>query len=687
LTFIAKPYGAWRPTRQWVRSETPRGAVVTFVAFAFAVTLAAALAFWWPAWRATGGVFPAPLDDVYIHFAFARSAALGHPFAWIPGQGYSSGGTSLLYPLLLAPGWLVGFRGTSLGFFAAALALLCVVDLARSLARLFGPRLGLFAFVIPPVLVAVPLADWSLFSGMETALVAAVVGRALVAAERACFAPPTTRARAQLHFGLVAALLYASRPELLALALPLGIAVVRGARGLATRPSLIRALGPSLAIVAAQAIANRTFTGEWAAAGAVRKLITEDPYVAPLDAALVVLKNLTVLRTEAFELGLGGAPWSLVFPALALLALFAKETRRLAVPLFVGGLGALALACLNVTAPYQNFRYAVPSLLLLLATALLGAAVLARRGRVGALVATALLASACFASFGELSRQTSHFARASRNIAEQQVEVARRLLSREPGPRRVFLNDAGAIPYLTGLSAIDGFGLGGFHDLPFARASVHGAPCVYELLERLAPEERPDLLAIYDAWWPGMERFGARVDGVRIEDNVICGAPEKVVRLADWSLLRSPDAATPGAVAELDVADLVDERAHLYALPAPGAGYAIQAVRDDAAGKPRWDGGRLVPEGVSESFAVPVALSPGPALLFARTDAPGVRVHVEVTRNGAVVAIAERVLEGGAEGAWLECPIPLSDVRGGDRVVLRPLGGTLRSFHYALVRR
>lgn len=670
-----------------MRADPRRGALVAFVAFAFAVTFAAAAAFWWPAWRATGGPFPAPLDDVYIHFAFARSAALGHPFAWIPGQGYSSGGTSLLYPLLLAPGWLVGFRGSSLGFFAGGLALLCLVDLSRSLARLFGPRLGLFRFVIPPVLVAVPLADWSLFSGMETAVVAAVVGRALVAAERACTAPPTTRASAQLRFGLFAALLYAGRPELLALALPLGVAVVRGARGLDTRPSLARALGPVLGIVGAQTIANRVFTGEWAAAGAVRKLITEDPYVAPLDAALVVLKNLAVLRTEAFELALGGAPWSLVFPALALVSLVARDTRRLAVPLFVGGVGALGLACLNVTAPYQNFRYAVPSLLLLLATALLGAAVLARQSRVGALVATALLAVASAASFGELSRQTRHFARASRNIAEQQVEVARRLLAREPTPRRVFLNDAGAIPYLTGLSAIDGFGLGGFHDLPFARASVHGAPCVYELLERLPPAERPDLLAIYDAWWPGMERFGARVDGVLIEDNVICGAPEKVLRVADWSLFRGPEEATAGAVGELDVADLVDEREHLYALPAPGAGYAIQAVRNDATGAPRWDGGRLVPDGVSESFAVPLALSPGPALLYARTDTPGVRVHVEVTRNGVTVAIAERVLEGSPEGAWVECPIPLVDVRGGDRVVLRPMGGTLRSFHYTLVRR
>lgn len=657
-----------------------------YVVFAFAVTLAAAAAFWVPGLRATGGPWPAPLDDVYIHFAFARSAALGHPFAWIPGQGYSSGGTSLLYPLVLAPGWLVGFRGAALGGFAAAVAIACVVDLARSLARLFGPRAGPFVWVIPPALVAVPLADWSLFSGMETALTAAVVGRALVHAERAATAPALSRPAAQLRFGLWAAALYACRPELVAFAFPLGIAVVRGARGLSTVSSLRRALGPVAALVLAQSLANRAFTGEWAAAGAIRKLVTEMVYLSPLEAALVVLKNVAVLRTEAFELALGGAPWSTVWPALALAAVLARSTRRLAVPLVLGAAGSLGLACLNVTAPYQNFRYAVPPLLLLLAAALLGASVLARRSRGVALATAVVLVAACGAALGELPRQTSHFARASRNIAEQQVEVARRLLARDPPPRRLFLNDAGAIPYLTGLSAIDGFGLGGFHDLPFARASVHGVPCVLELLERLPPGERPDVLAIYDAWWPGLERFGTRFDAVTIEDNVICGDPEKVLRQADWSLFRAPGAQTAGALFELDVADLVDERAHGYVLPGPGAGYAIGAVRDDATHTPRWDGGRIVPDGVTESFVVPDAVPAGPALLLVRSDTAGARVHAEVQRFGQTVGLAERVVEGGANGAWVECPVPFFDVRGGDRIALRPLGGPLRSFHYALVR-
>lgn len=41
-----------------------------------------------PALEGTHGAPPAPLDDVFIHFNFARAAAAGHPFEWIAGEGY-----------------------------------------------------------------------------------------------------------------------------------------------------------------------------------------------------------------------------------------------------------------------------------------------------------------------------------------------------------------------------------------------------------------------------------------------------------------------------------------------------------------------------------------------------------------------------------------------------------------------
>ena len=46
----------------------------------------------------TGRAFSAPLDDVFIHFDYARAAARGYPLQWTEGNGISSGNTSLLYP-------------------------------------------------------------------------------------------------------------------------------------------------------------------------------------------------------------------------------------------------------------------------------------------------------------------------------------------------------------------------------------------------------------------------------------------------------------------------------------------------------------------------------------------------------------------------------------------------------------
>src|SRR5207237_8588812 len=110
----------WRRVRRSVRRVRvgflrSRPSVVLSVALALAV----GALFWIPSLRAARGFFPAPLDDVYIHFDFARSLAAGHPFEWIPGNGFSSGETSPLYAAIVALGWAIGFRGRLVGVFSA----------------------------------------------------------------------------------------------------------------------------------------------------------------------------------------------------------------------------------------------------------------------------------------------------------------------------------------------------------------------------------------------------------------------------------------------------------------------------------------------------------------------------------------------------------------------------------------
>jgi hypothetical protein len=651
---------------------------------------AAAAAFWAPAFARTGR-WPVPLDDVYIHFGFARSAALGHPFQWIPGNGYSSGGTSLVYPLVLAPGWLLGLRGERLAIFAGFVACASLVDLARSLRALLAAAPRWVAWTAPALLLSIPLLDWSLFSGMETALFAAILGRSLAAVDRASAAPPLDRARAQRSAGLYAALLVATRPEAAPLALLLGVAAAHGARSLPLARSLARSAGPAVAFLAAQAAVNRALTGEWAAAGAVRKLLGSNPYPTPLETAVEVIKNLVALRQQALDSALGGPFLSWTLPLLGLFAAIDRRSRRLAIPLLIGAYASLLLASLNATARFQNLRYAAPTLLMLLAAAVLGVGAIARR-RPRALSAAVAAAAAMALIAGParwFPRQIDHFARASANIADQQVEVARRLAARDPQPRSVLVGDAGAIPYLSGLGAIDGLGLGGYRRMPFARASVHGVPAVVELIERLPDRDRPDVLALYPSWWKGLaDVFGRRTDSVKIRDNVICGADEKVIYDADWSSLAPAGETREGAVDEVDVADLIDERAHGYEIPAPHGGWVIGEVLAAADGRARFDGGRIIPQGKSDAFVVRAGIPAGPASLVLRTSPGGeLAIRISVERSGRRISSHEHSIPERQAGRWFEIQVPVEEIKGGDRVAIESVRGAFASFHLWVLRR
>ena len=657
-----------------------------------AVVTAVALAFYLPALERTGSWWPAPLDDVYIYFGHARSLALGYPFQWYPDNGYSSGATSVVYPLLLAPAWALGLRGTALGYAAAAIAWLCLVDLCRSL-RALAPA-SRWGWLVPPLVVAIPLLDWSWLCGMETALFGALLGRALLGSHQALSTPPAQRNRRQLAAGLWIALMVMTRPESVALAAALGLAMVHGARSLAPLPSLARALGPVTAALTGQAVINRAFTGEWSPAGAVRKLIWSVPYTDGPSGMIEVLRNLVVLLHQGFLRALGGHPHWLALAALVLGGVVTARHRRLTLALAVGWAGGLVMVCLNSTARYQNYRYCAPLLAMLLCGAVLGIHGLGRqrRWRAATLVVAAI---AIVAPSRELPRQIDHFARASANIREQHGEVARRLSALQPRPRRVLVNDAGAIPYLSEVPPLDGLGLGGFRGLPFARASVHGLPAVVELIERLPETDRPDVMAVYPGWWGGIvEPFGRRIDGVAIADNVICAAEEKVIYRTDWSTLTPPGEDMDRALDQLDVADLVDEAAHAYRFPAPAGGWVIAAtlISERHGGVRRYDAGRLIPKGRAERFVIASSVRSGPATLVLRTDDDGsataAAADIELTvRRGATTVVAhELVVPERAPDRWNELTVPLAEVAGGDEIIITARTRPWRSFHGWLLR-
>jgi hypothetical protein len=646
------------------------------LAFSAGLAVVAGGAFWVPALGATGGDWPAPLDDVFIHYDFARATAAGHPFEWIAGQGFSSGETSPLYPLVLAVGYAAGFRGLWLGAWAALVALASLVVLMRAARELVQPAPAWVGFIASALVVCVGALDWAWFSGMEVALFGGVLGRALVAAKRAREAPPWTRDAAQWTCGAWGAALVLVRPEAAVLVATFAVIVARRAGARSASLALARVGLPGALATLGVLGLNRALTGDAMSAGAILKLLSRNPYLSDVDRARELALNLASFHLRVLEAGL--APWPrlwLVVPLLALAGLAAARTRGLAAACLTSAVLWTLLVSWNGAARYQNFRYYAPALALLVVGAALGVAAAARPRRTRTLYA-ATGAIAVLLAAPQVRAQAEHFRRASKNVHDQQVEVGRRLAKGAPDDAIVLVGDAGAIPYVSRRAAIDALGLGGFHRIPFARAATHGEAATVELLQRMPPAERPTLLALYPNWFAAItSRFGREVDRVTIEDNVICGGPTKGIYVADWTALDASDEPPPGVVDELDVADVLSEEAHAYASPAPSGGWTVLDVRAGV-----FDAGRILPEGRAERFTTLRAAEP--ATLWVRVADAGAALTIDVSRGGVVRARADATPSASKPGAWplVRAALP-GGVQAGDTLTLRASRGEVRDFH------
>lgn len=634
-----------------------------------------------------------PLDDVFIHFDFARASARGHPFQWSEGNGYSSGGTSLLYPFVLSLGYLVGFRKLSLMVWAGIVACVSTFALLLAARRLFRELPRYTSYLAPPALLGIGVLGWSLFSGMEVAFFLAVWGGALIAWDDLVHGVPgqprgSPRAAAAL-LGLWGAVLVATRPEAGVI-----VAVLALSAGLLLRPSLgarraawipILAGAPGLAILIAQAVANKLLTGDSTAAGALVKLELYHPHLNAQQAwdAWKFHVEYQVRRVAEYHLS-GNAVVGYVPFALGLFALIPRETRRFAAVLWLSAVLWVLVVALNGQVRWQNERYTMPALtwVLLAASLGVGAAVsksfaLGRRGLVLRLAATSLALSAV-GVFAWLHRpkfrdQVWFFGRASRNIRDQHVRTGRLLRDMLPAPpRRVLLGDAGAIPYAADLPALDIIGLGGMKGLPFARATRQGVGAAVELIERMPAAERPDIMAIYPSWWGVLPLwFGQVIGEVPVTGNVICGGPAKVLYRPDWSPLEGSGKpfSVPAAsliVDELDFADVISEREHGYS-----TSVGVPHVEMKRLAHPRephrdlFDAGRILPEGASARFELSAPPPGRAARLVVRLAPP---------KSGTLAfSLADRrlgELSFDHEDGWLELSLELPADLGTGRLPL-----------------
>ena len=68
-----------------------------------------------------------PLDDSYIYYQYAKQIARGQLFRYQDGDQVSTGSSSILYPILVAPFWLAGMRDKAIfwgGYWVNAAGLL-----------------------------------------------------------------------------------------------------------------------------------------------------------------------------------------------------------------------------------------------------------------------------------------------------------------------------------------------------------------------------------------------------------------------------------------------------------------------------------------------------------------------------------------------------------------------------------
>lgn len=381
-------------------------------------TLGSARAFYGYMLKQTGGEWSAPLDDVFIHFDYARATALGHPFEWTVGNGYSSGNTSLTYPFVLALGWLVGFKGRSLMIWAAVLAATCVFGMLLAARRLFVEDKRddwgrLSSYLLPPVFLGIGALDWSLWSGMEVSFFLATWAIALLAwlrleSDARGQASSSRTSASAWWLGLAGALLVTTRPEASATIGIFGLAAAHAHR----REGMRRVLGllvriglPAALALTLQALANKALTGEWSANGAIVKLALNNPYMTGAEklddyvgnVKYAALRNLDYhfAHIEGEHLSeLVPASWSgsnplvvlartawwagMVPLALGTLPLAFERTRRIAIVLWSQVVAWVVIVALNGQVRWQNERYVMPAVAWLMILVALGISVALR---------------------------------------------------------------------------------------------------------------------------------------------------------------------------------------------------------------------------------------------------------------------------------------------------------------------
>lgn len=624
-----------------------------------------ALWFFWAMHHYTEGGLSMPLDDSFIYFNFARNIAGGYIMSWTPGGGFSSAATSVPYAFALALGHAIGFKGELLVLWAFLLGVGCaisafflVIDLVRTcMTDGDRPWMGIVAgglFVLSGFLA------WGYLSGMEIPLFCVTMLATLFYAHRALEGDDEARSRARMPLAIWGGLLGLMRPEGFILAILLvALLVVRPALQ-GDRQGWKRGLGWAGLLVPALALLAITFalTDHVASAAMLQKSYFYEPAMTPYMFLNLTTRNIAKVAVGLYS-GLyfyDGSPL-LMTPLffLGLVPAVVSEARARkpgiawlsAAWFLVGSLSTM----MSLSSDDHHFRYQIPFYHLYLVWSAVGMAALIGAARLRwKLAAWPVAGFFLAASALSLPRWADTYGMNSKNIYEQQIRMARIIDRILPQDALVGINDAGAIPYFSNRRTFDVLGLATEGQSRWFRS---GPGSLYERFENLDARERPDYFAIYPEWFHFKEIFTARIASVRLKDNTICGADEKTLFRADWTVLGRghrpgfPHAKGLDLVDRVDVADLDSEEAHGYrgpaitsygAFPYPEPGQEPPRSREEAEsilwGPVVADGGRRTTySSTSQSMTVSLDGSRS-AVIVARVECRDLPATIHVSING-----------------------------------------------------
>ena len=649
------------------------------------------------AWYAIAAVYArvghagAALDDSFIHFQYARAIAEGHPFRFEAGEPRTMGATSALWPLLLAPFYLLGCKGLLIVWPAWVASFVALGLLAREaglLARpLAGPHAALGATGM--VLAFAPF-TWCAGSGMEVVPFALCLVRAVRRSSEWTEATRPSRGHAieLVALSFVAPLL---RPEgaLASLVVAAALLVRAHASVRRTRP-----LG-GLAMVGAVTpqFLSWAVTGSLHGNTALVKLLPGNPYYVGSALVTVLQENL---RTLVLVL-LNGEIWSAEFMPhgampVAVAGLFAvawcvrgRPLRFRAASVILLAL-AMATPCAYVSFLWNRLRYLWP----FAPFWLVGLACLARtlgdalawvrpRWRIATPVAVwgmvGLLAAKLEGTIDDLASSVS-------GIDRQQVALGLWASRTLPAGARIGVNDTGAIAYFGDHPTFDIVGLTtngeGRHWVAGAASRFEH----YEALQRTTPSVLPRYFIVYPDWMSLGEVLGRRLHEATVTDSTILGGQTMVAFEADYSLLGSGERpwthphdgdGADAYVDALDVADLDSERDHAYDLLGAADGDEVVTRAATPDGVVIADGGRR--ERTRERFRAklgPGSVAEGIVRLEA-SEPTRVRVLVDGQEAGSFPVISSD---------WVEATFGVPHARQDAAIEIVPDAGTLTTYHY-----